>query len=56
MRLGVARGDFVAISEGVRAGQQVVSVGGFKLRNGSPIVIDNRVQPQFELAPKPENR
>ncbi|HEX5063647.1 MAG TPA: efflux RND transporter periplasmic adaptor subunit [Kofleriaceae bacterium] len=56
VRLGVARGDFVAISEGVKAGQQVVSIGGFKLRNGSPIVIDNRVQPKFELAPKPENR
>jgi len=56
VRLGAARGDFVAITDGLKSGQTIVSVGGFKLRNGSPIVIDNRVQPKFELAPQPENR
>lgn len=56
VRLGQERGDFVAISEGVEPGQRVVSYGAFKLRNGSPIVIDNRVQPKAELDPRPENR
>jgi membrane fusion protein, multidrug efflux system len=56
VRLGEARGDFVAILEGVKAGQQVVSAGAFKLRNGSPIVIDNSVKPEPKQNPRPENR
>ena len=56
VRLGEARGDFVAILEGLKAGQQVVSAGAFKLRNGSPIVIDNSVKPEPKQNPRPENR
>jgi membrane fusion protein, multidrug efflux system len=56
VRLGPTRGDFVAISKGVNAGQRVVTAGAFKLRNGSPVVVDNRVMPKPELDPKPENR
>jgi membrane fusion protein (multidrug efflux system) len=56
IKLGRARGDFVAINEGVAKGQQVVSIGAFKLRNGAPIVIDDRIHPKTELAPHPENR
>jgi len=41
VRVGAMRGDFVAISKGVTAGQQVVSAGAFKLRNNSPVVVDN---------------
>jgi membrane fusion protein, multidrug efflux system len=55
VRLGEARGDFVAIADGVKAGQQVVSAGAFKLRNGSPLVIDNSVKPDAKLNPRPEN-
>jgi membrane fusion protein (multidrug efflux system) len=56
VRLGEARGDFVAIAEGLKAGQEVVSVGAFKLRNKAPIVIDNTVKPDPKLDPRPENR
>jgi membrane fusion protein, multidrug efflux system len=56
VRLGESRGDFVAILEGLKAGQQVVSAGAFKLRNGSPIVIDNSVKPEPKQNPRPENR
>jgi membrane fusion protein (multidrug efflux system) len=56
VKLGEARGDFVAIREGLRAGQEVVAFGGFKLHNGSPIFVDNSVQPKVELEPHPENR
>ena len=56
IRTGAARGDFIAITEGVKAGQTVVAYGGFKLRNGSPIVVDNRVRPEPTLDPHPENR
>lgn len=56
VRVGATQGDFVSITEGLKPGQAVVAVGGFKLRNGSPIVVDNKVLPKFELAPRPEDR
>jgi membrane fusion protein (multidrug efflux system) len=56
VRTGAARGDFVAITKGVEAGQQVVSAGAFKLRNNSPVVVDNTVQAKPQLVPHPENR
>jgi membrane fusion protein (multidrug efflux system) len=56
VRSGPARGDFVAILEGVKAGEQVVTAGAFKLRNGAPVVIDAAKQPTPEMAPHPENR
>lgn len=56
IRTGQERGDFIAITEGVKAGQTVVAYGAFKLRNGSPIVVDNRVHPSPSLDPHPENR
>jgi membrane fusion protein (multidrug efflux system) len=56
VRTGEERGDFVAIEEGLKAKQEVVVAGGFKLRNGVPVVVDNTIQPKPELAPHPQNR
>ncbi len=55
VRLGEKRGDFVAVTSGMKAGEEVVSTGVFKLRNGQAVVVDNRLAPPFKLAPKPEN-
>jgi membrane fusion protein, multidrug efflux system len=55
VRTGETRGDFVAVTEGVEANQQVVSTGVFKLRNKMPVVIDNKLAPQFSENPKPPN-
>ena len=55
VHLGEKRGDFVAISEGLSAGETVVSTGVFKLRNGQSAVVDNTLQPEFKLAPKPQD-
>ena len=55
VRLGQARGDFVAVLAGVAEGDQLVTAGAFKLRNNSPIVVDNSVQTEPQLNPKPEN-
>ena len=35
IRTGETRGDFVAVQEGLKEGQEVVSTGVFKMRNGS---------------------
>lgn len=56
VRLGEGRGDYVAVLEGVHAGEQVVVGGGFKLRNGAPIYVDNAVKPTPSFTPAPENR
>jgi membrane fusion protein, multidrug efflux system len=57
VKLGDARGDFVAVLEGVKPGEEVVAAGAFKLRNGLPLRIDNQsVKLEPKLAPTPENR
>jgi membrane fusion protein (multidrug efflux system) len=38
VRLGQREGDLVAIEEGLAAGERIVTMGGFKLRNGSHVV------------------
>jgi membrane fusion protein (multidrug efflux system) len=55
VRLGEKRGDFVAVTEGLKEGETIVSTGVFKLRNGQSVVIDNKLAPDFQQAPKPEN-
>jgi membrane fusion protein (multidrug efflux system) len=55
VRLGEARGDFVSIADGVKPGQEVVTAGAFKLRNGAGIVVNNDIKIEPQLAPKPEN-
>lgn len=56
VRLGSERGDFVAIIKGLEPNLEVVSAGAFKLRNGTPVVVDNKVQAKPQLAPQVENR
>ncbi len=48
VRVGEARGDFVSITNGLKAGETVVGTGVFKLRNGMAVAINN------DLAPKPQ--
>jgi membrane fusion protein (multidrug efflux system) len=56
VRTGESRGDFVAIEEGVHAGQEIVVAGAFKLRNGAPVSINNDdVKLGPKLQPTPEN-
>jgi len=53
VRLGEKRGDFIAVLSGLKAEDIVVSTGAFKLRNGQGVVIDNKLAPNFKLAPQP---
>lgn len=55
VRLGTKKGDFVAVESGLKAGQQVVSTGVFKLRNGQAAIVDNTLAPPFQATPTPEN-
>jgi membrane fusion protein, multidrug efflux system len=50
-----SRGDQVAITSGINPGDEVVSSGVFKLRNGAPVLINNTVKPENNPSPKPED-
>jgi membrane fusion protein (multidrug efflux system) len=56
VRLGPERGDFVAVADGVHAGEEVVSEGAFKLRKAMRVTVNNEVQTAPALAPHPANR
>ena len=56
VRLGKKRGDFAAVDSGLKEGEIVVSTGVFKLRNGQAVVVDNSLNPEFKLEPKPVNQ
>jgi membrane fusion protein, multidrug efflux system len=50
-----ARGDQVAVISGLNPGDEVVTSGVFKLRNGAAVQVNNKVQPGNSSAPKPED-
>ncbi len=50
-----SRGDQVAVVSGLNPGDEVVTSGVFKLRNGAAVQVNNKVQPGNNPAPKPED-
>jgi len=53
---GPTRGDQVAILKGLDEGVEVVTSGQIKLKSGSPIRIDNSVQPADSPNPTPQEQ
>jgi membrane fusion protein (multidrug efflux system) len=53
---GDTRGDQVAVLSGLKEGQTVVTSGQVKLKNGTPVAIDNSVQPAFSANPHPQEQ
>jgi membrane fusion protein (multidrug efflux system) len=53
---GTTRGDQVAVLSGVKEGDEIVTSGQIKLRNGAPIKVNNDIQPSNDANPKPEDR
>lgn len=51
--VGPTRGDQVAVLSGIKAGDVVVTSGQLKLRNGTPVNINNKVEPAFSPNPHP---
>jgi membrane fusion protein (multidrug efflux system) len=50
-----ARGDQVAVVSGLNPGDEVVTSGVFKLRNGAAVQVNNKIQPDNNPSPKPED-
>jgi membrane fusion protein (multidrug efflux system) len=55
VRLGERRGDFVAVVSGLEPGERIVSSGGFKLRNGIAVAVNDALAPGAERAPQPKD-
>ena len=55
VKVGSARGDQIAVISGVNPGEEVVTSGVFKLRNGAKVQVNNKVQPSNNPNPKPED-
>ena len=53
---GLTRGDQVAVVKGLEPGVMVVTSGQLKLKNGTPLIINNQVQPGFNPNPKPQEQ
>jgi membrane fusion protein, multidrug efflux system len=56
VKLGPARGDQIAVLSGINTGEEVVTSGVFKLRNGAPIQVNNATQPNNSKTPLSEDR
>ncbi len=55
VKLGDTRGDQIAILGGLKAGEQIVTGGQLKLRDGVPVRVDNRVPAADHPHPAPPN-
>jgi len=53
---GDTRGDQVAVLSGVKEGDEVVTSGQVKLRNGSAVIVNNDNQPAVDSNPKPHEQ
>ena len=55
VRTGETRGDYVEVTNGLKRGENIVSTGLFRLRNGMVVTIDNKLAPKLEENPKPSD-
>ena len=50
-----SRGDQVGVVSGINAGDEIVTSGVFKLRNGAAVQVNNKIQPGNNPKPNPED-
>ena len=50
------RGDQASIVSGIKQGDQVVTTGQLKLKNGTPLEVDNSVEPKDDRNPTPQEQ
>jgi len=55
VKVGPGRGDRISVLSGLMGGEEVVTSGVFKLRNGAAVLVNNKVRPSNSATPKPEN-
>jgi membrane fusion protein, multidrug efflux system len=55
VKVAGTRGDQAGIVSGLNEGDEVVTSGAFKLRQGAAVAVNNKVQPSNSPSPKPED-
>jgi len=55
VKVGTGRGDQIGVVSGLKPGDEVVTSGVFKLRNGAAVLVNNRITPANSPTPQPEN-
>jgi membrane fusion protein (multidrug efflux system) len=55
VKVGSGRGDQISVLTGLKPGDEVVTSGVFKLRNGAAVLVNNKIRPANSPKPKPEN-
>jgi len=56
VKTGLTRGDQIAVISGISEGDVVVTSGQMKLKNGTPLIVNNSVQPAFDPNPSPQEQ
>lgn len=56
VKTGATRGDLIAVTDGLKPGEQVVTSGLLKLRNDVEVTINNAVRPSADARPSVQNR
>lgn len=56
IQTGAARGDLIAVTSGLKPGEEVATSGLLKLRNDAEVTIHNQVQPAADARPQVRNR
>jgi membrane fusion protein, multidrug efflux system len=53
---GPKRGDQISVLSGIKEGDEVVTTGQLKIKNGTPLIIDGDTKPPNEAAPTPQEK
>jgi len=54
--VGATRGDQVTVLSGIKENDEIVTSGQLKLHNGTPLTVNNEIQPKNDANPKPQDR
>ena len=55
VKTGATRGDLIAVTEGLKPGERVVTSVLLKLRNDAEVTVNNKIQPAADAKPAPGN-
>jgi len=56
VKTGLTRGDQIAVLSGIHEGDIIVTSGQMKLKNGTPLIVNNSQMPAFDPAPQPQEQ